>query len=159
MVTYLRKNLDKVIHRNKPYSLTYLGKNGECETIKKEKDLFRLCSCLMEDTELIENGIISTFTYDIDNCCRYAWGFDTKSAIYYLLNNIQEFGSTVVQINYAGKCMYSLKNNLINQKEINNLRLQVEAYKEQVKVQKQIIQIYEGEENQEYLDLEENESR
>ena len=42
----------------------------------------------MDDTSLIENGIISTFTYDIDNACRYAWGFDTKSAVYYILKNI-----------------------------------------------------------------------
>lgn len=158
MVTYLKKNLNKVIHRNKPYSLTYLGKNGDCKTIKKEKDLYKLCSYLMDDTSLIEEGIISTFTYDVDNCCRYAWGFDTKSAIYYLLNNIEEFNNTVVQINYAGKCMYSLKNNIVNQKEIDNLRLQVQAYREQVNIQKQIIKIYEGEENQEYADLE-NEGR
>lgn len=159
MVTYLKKNLDKlVIHRNKPYTITYLNKNGECQTIKKEKDLYKLCTCIMDDTALIENGIINTFTYDIDNCCRYAWGFDTKSAIYYILKNIKDLDKTIVQVNYAGKQMYSLKNNVINEKELEVLRKQIEVYREQIDVQKEIIKIYE-EEHQEYEDLEENESR
>jgi len=159
MVTYLKKNLDKaIIHRNKPYTITYLSQNGEYKTIKKEKDLYKLCTCLMDDTSLMENGIITTFTYDIDNACRYAWGFDTKSAIYYILKNIEDLNSTIVQVTYAGKQMYSLKNNIINEKEIKNLKMQIEAYKEQVDIQKQIIEIYEGE-NQEYEDLEENGSR
>ena len=159
MVTYLKKNLYKaVINRNKPYSITYLDKNGECKNIKKEKDLYKLCTCMMDDTALIENNIISTFTYDIDNACRYAWGFDTKSAIYFVLNHLKELNSTIVQVTYAGKQMYSLKNNVINEKELQNLKMQIEAYKEQVNIQKEIIKIYE-EENQEYADLEENESR
>ena len=157
MVTYLKKNLDKlVIHRNKPYTIAYLSQDGEYKIIKKEKELYKLCTCLMDDTSLIENGIISTFTYDIDNACRYAWGFDTKSAVYYILKNIKELSNTIVQVTYAGKQMYSLKNNIINEKELENLRKQVEAYKEQIDIQKQIIKIYEDEENDL---LEDNESR
>lgn len=160
MVTYLKKNLDKAIfNRNKPYTITYLSSEGKYKTIKKEKDLYKLCTRMMDDTSLIENGIITTFTYDIDNACRYAWGFDTKSAIYYVLKNIEELNSTIVQVTYAGKQMYSVKNNMINEKEIENLRKQIEAYKKQVNIQKEIIKIYEQEENQEYEDLEENESR
>ncbi len=159
LVTYLRKNLDKaIIHRNKPYTITYLNQEGQYKTIKKENDLYKLCTCIMDDTSLIENNIITTFTYDIDNCCRYAWGFDTKSAIYYILNNIQNLNNTIVQVTYAGKQMYSLKNNVINEKELQNLKMQVQAYKEQVNIQKEIIKIYE-EEQQRYEDLEENESR
>ena len=157
MVTYLKKNLDKlVIHRNKPYTIAYLRQDGEYKIIKKEIELYKLCTCLMDDTSLIENGIISTFTYDIDNACRYAWGFDTKSAVYYILKNIKELSNTIVQVTYAGKQMYSLKNNIINEKELENLRKQVEAYKEQIDIQKQIIKIYEDEEN---VLLEDNESR
>lgn len=160
MVTYLKKNLDKaLIHRNKPYTITYLNKDGEYKTIKKEKDLYKLCTCLMDDTSLIENGIISTFTYDIDNACRYAWGFDTQSALYYILKNIGNLNSTIVQVTYAGNQMYSLKNNVINEKELQNLKMQVEAYREQVSIQKQIIKIYEDSEKQGYMDFEENESR
>lgn len=160
MVTYLKKNLDKlVVHRNKPYTITYLNQDGEYKTIKREKDLYKLCTCLMDDTSLIENGIISTFTYDIDNACRYAWGFDTKSAVYYILKNINELNNTIVQVTYAGKQMYSLKNNIINEKELENLRKQVETYKVQIDIQKEIIKIYEEEEKQEYEDFEDSESR
>ena len=38
MVTYLKKNLDKlVIHRNKPYTIAYLSQDGEYKIIKKEE--------------------------------------------------------------------------------------------------------------------------
>lgn len=58
MVTYLRKSINNVIHRNKKFSLTYLNEKGETRTLKSQKDLFSLCMALMNESELIENGII-----------------------------------------------------------------------------------------------------
>ena len=49
MVTYLKKNLDKlVIHRNKPYTIAYLSQDGEYKIIKIYEDEENV---LLEDNE------------------------------------------------------------------------------------------------------------
>lgn len=145
METYLRKSLNKIIHQNKKFTLTYLNPEGDTRKLKTQNDLFRLCIALMDDNELIENGIIEQFTYDIDNSCRYAWGFDTKKAIFTIINNIDKYDITLLQATYDKDQVYSFNNEKLKLKELNNIKEQRDVYKKQVDVQKEIIKLYENE--------------
>lgn len=145
METYLRKSLNKIIHQNKKFTLTYLNPEGDTRKLRTQNDLFRLCIALMDDNELIENGIIGQFTYDIDNSCRYAWGFDTKKAIFTIINNIDKYDITLLQATYDKDQVYSFNNEKLKLKELNNIKEQRDVYKKQVDVQKEIIKLYENE--------------
>lgn len=145
METYLRKSLNKIIHQNKKFTLTYLNPEGDTKKLRTQNDLFRLCIALMDDNELIENGIIEQFTYDIDNSCRYAWGFDTKKAIFTIINNIDKYDITLLQATYDKDQVYSFNNEKLKLKELNNIKEQRDVYKKQVDVQKEIIKLYENE--------------
>lgn len=145
METYLRKSLNKIIHQNNKFTLTYLNPEGDTKKLRTQNDLFRLCIALMDDNELIENGIIEQFTYDIDNSCRYAWGFDTKKAIFTIINNIDKYDITLLQATYDKDQVYSFNNEKLKLKELNNIKEQRDVYKKQVDVQKEIIKLYENE--------------
>lgn len=150
MVTYLRKSVNKAIHRNKSFTLTYLNEKGETHTIKKEQDLYSLCLTLMNEKELQENDIVEEYSYDIDNSCKYAWDFNTKKALFNLINNLKKLEFTLVQVTYNKNQIYSIKNENINLKELENVKKQRDIYKKQIDIQKEIINIYQdNEENEE----------
>ena len=107
----------------------------------------------MSDEELIENNIIEQFTYDIDNSCRYAWGFDTKQALFTIINNIDKYDITLIQATYDKEQIYSINNEKLKLKELNNIREQRDVYKRQVDVQKEIIKLYENEDDEEDEEL------
>lgn len=153
METYLRKSLNKLVHQNKKFTLNYLNPEGQNRILKTQNDLFRLCIALMDDNELIENGIIEQYTYDIDNSCRYAWGFDTKKALFTIINNIDKYDITLIQATYNKEQIYSFNNEKLKLKELNNIREQRDVYKKQVDVQKEIIKLYENEDDEEDEEL------
>ena len=141
MVTYLRKSINNVIHRNKKFSLTYLNEKGDTRTLKSQKDL------------LIENEIIEQYTFDIDNACRYAWGFDTKKALFTIINNLKYLDITLIQATYNKNQIYSFKNENLKLEELENVKQQRDVYKKQVDVQKKIIEIYQDSEDDEELEI------
>ena len=153
MVTYLRKSINNVIHRNKKFSLTYLNEKGDTRTLKSLKDLFGLCMAVMNESELIENGIIEQYSFDIDNACRYAWGFDTKKALFTIINNLEHLDITVIQATYNKNQIYSFKNENLKLEELENVKQQRDVYKKQVDVQKKIIEIYQDSEDDEELEI------
>ncbi len=153
MVTYLRKSINNVIHRNKKFSLTYLNEKGDTRTLKSQKDLFSLCMAVMNESELIENGIIEQYSFDIDNACRYAWGFDTKKALFTIINNLEHLDITVIQATYNKNQIYSFKNENLKLEELENVKQQRDVYKKQVDVQKKIIEIYQDSEDDEELEI------
>ena len=153
MVTYLRKSINNVIHRNKKFSLTYLNEKGEARTLRNQKDLFSLCMALMNESELIENEIIEQYTFDIDNACRYAWGFDTKKALFTIINNLKYLDITLIQATYNKNQIYSFKNENLKLEELENVKQQRDVYKKQVDVQKKIIEIYQDSEDDEELEI------
>lgn len=153
MVTYLRKSINNVIHRNKKFSLTYLNEKGETKTLRNQKDLFSLCMALMSESELIENEIIEQYTFDIDNACRYAWGFDTKKALFTIINNLEHLDITLIQATYNKNQIYSFKNENLKLEELENVKQQRDVYKKQVDVQKKIIEIYQDSEDDEELEI------
>ncbi len=153
MVTYLRKSINNVIHRNKKFSLTYLNEKGETRTLRNQKDLFSLCMALMNESELIENEIIEQYTFDIDNACRYAWGFDTKKALFTIINNLKYLDITLIQATYNKNQIYSFKNENLKLEELENVKQQRDVYKKQVDVQKKIIEIYQDSEDDEELEI------
>ena len=125
MVTYLRKSINNVIHRNKKFSLTYLNEKGETRTLRNQKDLFSLCMALMNESELIENEIIEQYTFDI----------------------------TLIQATYNKNQIYSFKNENLKLEELENVKQQRDVYKKQVDVQKKIIEIYQDSEDDEELEI------
>ena len=153
MVTYLRKSINNVIHRYKKFSLTYLNEKGETRTLRNQKDLFSLCMALMNESELIENEIIEQYTFDIDNACRYAWGFDTKKALFTIINNLKYLDITLIQATYNKNQIYSFKNENLKLEELENVKQQRDVYKKQVDVQKKIIEIYQDSEDDEELEI------
>lgn len=148
MVTYLRKSINDVIHKNKKFTLTYLNEKGETKTIKTKNDLFSLCMSLMNESELIDNEIIEQYSIDIDNACRYAWGFDTKKALFTIINNLEYFDITLIQATYDKNQIYSFKNENLKLAELENVKMQRDIYKKQVDVQKEIIKIYQDNDNE-----------
>lgn len=154
MVTYLRKSINDVIHRNKKFTLTYLNEKGETHTLKSEKDLFSLCMALMNEKQLLENEIIEQYSFDIDNACRYAWGFDTKKALFAIINELEHFDITLLQVTYNKNQIYSFKNENINLEELKNVKEQRDVYKKQVDVQKEIIKMYQENDEDENEELE-----
>lgn len=142
METYLRNSISNF--KNKQFTLNYLNNKGETKNLKNKKDLFKLCIALMDESELIENGIIEQFTYDIDNSCRYAWGFNIKQALFTLINNIKDYDITLIQATYNKEQIYSINNEKLDMQELKNVKQQRDVYKKQVDVQKEIIKIYEN---------------
>ncbi len=153
MVTYLRKSINNIIHKNKKFTLTYMNEKGETRTLKSEKQLFSLCVALMKDSTLLENNIVEQYTFDIDNACRYAWGFDVKNALFTIINNISQFDITLVQVTYDKQQIYSLKDENLKLKELENVKQQRDVYKKQVDVQKEIIKIYQENDEDEELEV------
>ena len=153
MVTYLRKSINNIIHKNKKFTLTYMNEKGETRTLKSEKQLFSLCVALMKDSTLLENNILEQYTFDIDNACRYAWGFDVKNALFTIINNISQFDITLVQVTYDKQQIYSLKDENLKLKELENVKQQRDVYKKQVDVQKEIIKIYQENDEDEELEV------
>lgn len=153
MVTYLRKSLNKIIHNNKNYTLTYFNEKGEERKLKKEKELYELCLCNMNEQEMIEKGIISQYSIDIDNACKYVWDFNIKKALLEIINERKKLGITIIQATYNKEQFYSINNENIKRQELENIKKQRDVYKQQVDVQKEIIRIM-NEENSENEDME-----
>lgn len=153
MVTYLRKSINNVIHRSKKFRLTYLNEKGETRTLKNEKDLFSLCMALMNESELIEKGIIEQYTFDIDNSCKYVWGFDTKKALFTIINSLEHLDITLIQVTYNKNQIYSVRNENLKLEELENVKKQRDVYKKQVDIQKKIIEIYQDSEDDEELEI------
>lgn len=149
MVTYLGKNLNDIIHRNKKFTLTYLNAKGKNRTIKTQKDLFSFCSSLMSEKCLMENGLVERYSIDIDSSCRYAWGFNVKKALFFVINNAEQFGITLVQATYNKTQIYSIKNENLKLEELDNIKMQRDVYKKQVEIQKGIIKLYQDDEDEE----------
>jgi len=152
MVTYLRKGINDVIHKNKKYTLTYLNENGENKVLKTEKELLQLCMALMSEEELLKNEIVERYSFDIDNACRYVWGFNTKKALFAIINSVENFGITILQATYNKQQIYSYMNENIRLEEFENVKKQRDVYKQQVDIQKEIIKIYQ-EDDEEDLEV------
>lgn len=148
MVTYLRKSLNKIIHNNKNYTLTYFNEKGEEKTLKKEKDLYELCLTIMNEQEMIDREIISTYSIDIDNACKYVWDFNSKKALLNIINERENLGITIIQATNNKEQFYSINNENIKKQELENVKKQRDVYKQQVDVQKEIIRIMSEEDNE-----------
>ena len=153
MVTYLRKGINDVIHKNKQFTLTYLNENGENKVLKTEKELLQLCMALMSEKELLKNEIVERYSFDIDNVCRYVWGFNTKKALFAIINSVEHFGITILQATYDKQQIYSYMNENIKLEEFENVKKQRDVYKQQVDIQKEIIKIYQEDDEEEDLEV------
>lgn len=153
MVTYLRKGINDVIHKNKKFTLTYLNENGENKVLKNEKELLQLCMALMSEQELLKNEIVERYSFDIDNACRYVWGFNTKKALFAIINSVEHFGITILQATYDKQQIYSYMNENIKLEEFENVKKQRDVYKKQVDIQKEIIKIYQEDDEEEDLEV------
>lgn len=153
MVTYLRKGINNVINKNKKFTLTYLNENGENKVLKTEKELLQLCMALMNEQELLKNEIVERYSFDIDNACRYVWGFNTKKALFAIINSVEHFGITILQATYDKQQIYSYMNENIKLEELENVKKQRDVYKQQVDIQKEIIKIYQEDDEEEDLEV------